>query len=48
MRVVSDSSALIALERIGRLNILNLDKLIKEKFRISEQLYNLVLEMAGE
>ena len=42
MRVVSNSSPLIALAKIGKL-----DRLIKKKIRISEELYGHVLELAN-
>lgn len=43
MRVVSNSSLLIALAKIGMLDIL-----IKKKIRISEELYGHALELANE
>ena len=43
MKIVSDSSPLIALAKIGML-----DELIKKKIRISEELYGHALELANE
>jgi len=43
MRVVSNSSPLIALAKIGKMDIL-----IKKKIRISEELYGQALELANE